>query len=140
MDRRHTHTSGMKFLPFNTDLKLNRLRWRYHWRMVGLNLLCIFLSAGAACYYGASLAGWLGVGDGPLRDEPQGLLWVALFFLGFVALVIVAHLFSFVLIAVALRWSYGWSGPRIRGLMFESRIPPHWLKPVNTVRGKTKPR
>jgi hypothetical protein len=123
----HEH---MKFLPFNTDPKTQLLRPRYLLRIAGLNLLCIFLGASIGAYIGSWLAILLQLGDGPVREQPHGLLWAVLFFLGFILSVVVCHLLSFLLMAVTLRWSYGWSWPRIRELMFESRIPAHWQKPA----------
>ncbi len=128
----------MKFLPFNTDPTV-QLRWRYHCRLGGLNLLCIVLGAGIGGYIGSWLAALLQLGDGPLRDQPHGLLWAVLFFFGFSMSVLVCHLLSFVLMAVTLHWSYGWSWERIRELMFESRIPPHWLKPARPPVAKPPP-
>jgi hypothetical protein len=118
----------MKFLPLHYDSSI-RLLWRYNWRLTSLNLLCIVDGAACAGWYGAWLSHILQLDPwAPFGTQPNVNLWFGLFFVGFVLIIILFHLFGYLLMAAALRWSYGWSWARIRELMFESRIPAHWLK------------
>ena len=65
--------------------------------------------------------------DKPMREQSHGWLWFFLFMASIPLSMVPSYLGSFLLLAGMLRWVYGWTPARIRKLMFESEIPPHWL-------------
>ena len=65
--------------------------------------------------------------DKPLQGPSEKVSAVCLVMAGLLFSMAVGYLASFFMLAGVLRWVYGWTPARIRALMFESRIPPHWL-------------
>jgi hypothetical protein len=134
----------MNFLPFtniggkyNPDPK-KRLRMKYRGPIMALIVFCISASLIPTGFFAFWLAHALGIRDHvPVKDQQNGFLWMVLF-LGFgIAAMVAAYLASFALMAVALRWFCGWTPSRIRELILESRIPPHWLQNGGSSEGGT---
>lgn len=116
----------MRFLPL-TNLG-RRLRPKYRLPIYALIFVFVVGSFALSGWFAFWLARKLEIRDGmPVMAQRNGGLWSCLSFAFFIIAVILSYLLSFVFLAAGLKWRYGWTSQRIRGLIFESRIPAHWL-------------
>ena len=117
----------MKFLPL-TDLG-KRLRPKYCWPISALIMAGIVGSFIPSGLFAVWLAHTLHLRNhGPALAQENGGLWFFLFVAFMLTSLIVGYLGSFVVLAAILCWFYGWTPVRLRELIFESRVPPHWFK------------
>jgi hypothetical protein len=75
------------------------------------------------------LAGVSGLGAGPVREHPNGLLWLVLFLSEMVVLMLSGYALGWLLNAAIARTIFGWPTDKVRAVFLESKIPTDWLDP-----------
>jgi|HubBroStandDraft_6_1064221.scaffolds.fasta_scaffold373338_2 hypothetical protein len=116
----------MKFLPF-TNLG-RKLRPEYRSPLTALIFIFILAAFGVTIWFAFWLARDLGIRDDlPLKIQPDADLWGFLLLGFFITAMLTFYLASFAVMAVVLKLFYRWPSDKIRELIFESRIPPHWF-------------
>ncbi len=68
----------------------------------------------------------------PVKDQPNGMLWLILFLVAMVILMIAGYLFGWVLNAIALRVFLKWPREKITRVLLYSEVPPSWIKEADT--------
>lgn len=87
-------------------------------------------------FLATSLASILGIPDNvPVKDQPNGVLWLILFLVAAIILMIAGYLIGWVLNAIVLRIFFKWPQEKISRVLLYSEVPPSWLKETNTVAG-----
>lgn len=118
----------MKFLPL-IFLRKGLLRPDHKWLSMAVAIATVAIGLGLAAFLALGLAHVLDIPNGvPVKDQPNGKLWMRLSAVALLLSFGVGYLSSFALLAAVLRWRQGWTVERIRELIFESRIPAHWLR------------
>jgi hypothetical protein len=116
-----------RFLPF-TNLG-SKLRPKYRIPITILIYVFTMASLVPTGFFAIWLAHTLNLRDDvSLRGQPHAILWAMLVISFSIVSLMVFYLASFVVIAMALRFFFGWSPNRIRELIFQSSIPPSWFK------------
>ena len=112
----------------NADVK--RLLWPYRLLVTGMLFLCVALASFPLFWFAARLGSRLDIPmlHSPIRDHPNGLLWLVLVLLAFTVLLSVCYLAVFGSLAVVLRLRAGWSSTQAYRFIFYSEVPPSWLK------------
>ena len=104
------------------------LRPEYEWLNVALALATLGIGFSLWILFAFALAWMLGIPSGlPVRDQPNGLLWIGLSIVGLVFFVFVGYLVSFALLGAVLKVCYGWTWERVCALLLDSRLPSHWI-------------
>lgn len=117
----------MSFLPLTNLGK--KLRPKYRLPITALIFAFLVASLVSTGLFAFWLADALGIKNHvPLKGQPHEFLFEFLLLGVFIFFVVLFYLASFGVLAAVLRWFYGWPPERIRELIMESRIPPHWLK------------
>ena len=80
-------------------------------------------------FFARMLAYALGIPDNvPVKDQPNGWLWIVLFLAVMEMLLVGGFLLGFVLNALILRFALGWSWTTIRGVDVCPGVLVHWLE------------
>jgi len=96
----------------------------------------MFASFAPLFFLAAALSSILGIPDNaPVKDQPNGLLWLILFLLAMVILMIAGYLVGWVLNAIVLFVFFKWPQEKVRRVLLYSEVPPSWLKETNTTIG-----
>ena len=66
--------------------------------------------------------------DAPVKDQPHGWSWFALFISVAVAAMVVGYLLGFVIEAVFCRLVLGWSAADVDRVFLRADLPPHWFR------------
>ena len=73
--------------------------------------------------------------NAPVKDDPNGILWLVLFLVAMVILMILGYLLGWVLNAIALRHLFKWPQEKVRRVLLYSEVPQKWLKEPDTAHG-----
>ena len=96
----------------------------------------MFASFAPLFFLAASLSSILGIPENaPVKDQPNGMLWLILFLVAMVILMITGYLLGWVLNAIVLRVFFKWPQQKISRVLLYSEVPPSWLKETNTTTG-----
>lgn len=96
----------------------------------------MFASFAPLFFLAASLSSILGIPDNaPVKDQPNGMLWLILFLVAMVSLMIAGYLLGWFLNAIVLRVFFKWPQEKISRILLYSEVPPSWLKETNTATG-----
>lgn len=71
--------------------------------------------------------------NAPVKDQPNGLLWLVVFLAIMVLLMLVGYLLGWVLNALVMRIVFRWPSEQVNRIFLYSEFPPSWIK------GGTKP-
>src|SRR5438067_1688960 len=100
---------------FHTVVRSN-LRARYQIALVVLPIGLAFGSFVPLWFFARGLAYALGIPDhAPVKDQPNGFLWLVLFLAAMWVLFFIGILLGFLLNALILRFALGWSWTTVRG-------------------------
>jgi hypothetical protein len=116
-----------KFLPL-TELGFS-LSAKYRIPLM-VNVLCFIAFS---LFFSWFLIFWLGHVLGidmhaPANTQPHDRFFGILMMTTFISSLIFFYFFSFVFMALVLRYKFNWEKGRIYKLIFNSEIPKHWLK------------
>jgi MFS family permease len=96
----------------------------------------LFASFAPLFFLAASLSSILGIPDNaPIKDQPNGMLWLIIFLVVMVILMIAGYLLGWFLNAIVLRVFFKWPQEKVRRVLLYSEVPPSWLKETNTAAG-----
>lgn len=80
-------------------------------------------------YIARTLAYLLNIPDNvPVKDQPNGLLWMVLLYVSMLLLMLTGVLAGFVLNALILRYALGWTWTEVQASGAVPRIPTHWTR------------
>jgi hypothetical protein len=117
-------------LAFNSLVPQN-LRLRFQIAVSTLPLACMLLALAPSYYFAQWLEKLGGIAaQTRLLDDPTGRIWVAMFMVALVLQLLLGYLFGWLLNALWVRWTQGWSADKIRAVYLHSQVPVTWLKPA----------
>ena len=103
------------------------LRQRYIYLLMVLPILCMVGAFFVLWPIAVWMGGALGIPpDVPVRDQPNGWLWFALFCVLFAVFITVGNIVGFVLNAV-VAVLLGWPKDKVIAVFGHSKVPNHWL-------------
>ena len=89
------------------------------------------------------LANVMDIPDGaPVKEQPNGLLWLALFLVSMLFLMVLGYVLGWVANACICRFIFRWRWERVRSVFLFSDVPSEWLAPnaKDTISGsETRP-
>ena len=105
------------------------LRVRYQLGLSVLPMGLPFSSFFVLKPFSAWLSEYLEIPEGvPVKDQPNGILWIVLFLSSTVVLLILGYLIGWVLNAIIARTVLGWDPEKTRRVFLYSEVPNEWLK------------
>lgn len=125
----------MNPLAWNFEIS-QRMRTQPQIALGALPLGLMFASFAPLFLLTTSLSSILGIPDNvPVKDQPNGLLWLMLFLVAMVFLMIAGYLLGWALNAIVLRILFKWPQEKVRRVLLYSEVPPSWLKETSTSTG-----
>ena len=122
----------MNSLAFNMHIS-QILRGKYQFGLAVLPIGLMFSSFLVLWPFTYWLSEYLGIPEGaPVKDQPNGLLWIVVFLSTMVALMILGYLIGWVLNAAITRTVLGWDSEKTRRVFLYSEVPNEWLKEGQT--------
>ena len=118
----------MSLLALNTILPQN-LRIRYQLAVGVLPLGLMFASFLPLFVFASWLEATLGIPpNSPIKDHPNGTLWVTAFLGVMVVLMLLGYALGWAVNAAIARYVLGWPSEKVRAVYLRSDVPSHWLK------------
>jgi hypothetical protein len=118
----------MNSLAFNMRIS-HALRGKYQLGLAVLPIGLMFASFFVLWSFASWLSSYLGIPDNaPVKDQPNGIIWIAIFLTVMIVLMITGYLLGWLLNAVTVRAFFGWDADRTRRVFLYSEVPTGWLK------------
>jgi hypothetical protein len=128
----------MNSLAWNTEIS-QRLRLMPQLAFGALPIGLMFAAFIPISFITSYLSLGLGIpDDSAVKDQPNGILWLAIFLISMVFLMIVGYLFGWFLNAIILRVVFNWPREKVSDVLLYSKVPTSWLKSTKTVNRKNK--
>lgn len=105
------------------------LRGKYQFGLAALPMGLMFGSFAILWIFSVWLSAYLGIPEGaPVKDQPNGTLWVVVLLTVMVLLMIAGYLLGWVLNYLIVRTFYRWNVDKANRVFLYSEVPDNWLK------------
>jgi len=122
----------MRPLAFNTVVPQS-LRWKPQFAIAVLPIGLMFASFGPLFFFAYWLERALGIPhNSPIKNHPNGILWLALLLSAMVVLVVLSYLLGWLANGLISRYVLGWPASKVVAVYMRSEVPQEWLKPSGT--------
>jgi hypothetical protein len=118
----------MNSIAFNIHIT-QVLRGKYQFCLGVLPIGLMFASFIVLWPFAHWLSDYLGIPENaPLKDHPNGIIWIIIFLIVMVSLMISGYLCGWILNAMIVRTFFGWNANKTRRVFLYSEVPTEWLK------------